>query len=140
MKNYKKQVYTVQGTAKRRPTYKSTHAVYPQTNRSRQSPVEGGGHSSSRLPSVPHQISRTCNPITRTNADQPRDPPQPTRQDRAEVNPPTRLLQPIKHPPRQRLLRLSIRIIYFKRRADVRDGFCDRPKAGCEAVFVEAVA
>jgi hypothetical protein len=102
-------------------------------------PVEGV-HSSSRLPSLPPQISRTPNPTTHLNPECPRDPTKPTRQDCAEINPPPGLLQPVEHPSRSRLPRLSVRAFDLERRVDVRDGTCDGAEAGCEPVFVEAVA
>jgi len=106
--------------------------------------AEGGGataqRSSSRLSSNPLQISPTSNPITHLNTKHPRDPPQPSRQDHAEINPPPGLLQPIKHPRRQRLLRLSVRIVYLKRWVNARDRVRDGTKARRETVFVKTVA
>ena len=102
---------------------------------------EGGtGRSSSRLSSLPLQISHARNATTNIDAQNPRDPPQPIREDDAKVDPPARLLQPIEHPRGRRLLRLSVRVIYLKRHVNVRDGVRDGPKAGCEPVFVETVA
>ena len=102
---------------------------------------EGGtGRSSSRLSSLPLQISHARNATTNINAENPRDPPQPIREDDAKVDPPARLLQPIEHPRGRRLLRLSVRVIYLKRHVNIRDGVRDGPKTGCEPVFVETVA
>lgn len=97
-------------------------------------------HSSSRLSSLPLQISHARDPSTGTNAKHPRDPPQPVRQNRAEVESPPGLFQPIEHPRRQRLFRLPVRIVDLERGMDVRDGVDDGPEAGGEPVLVEAVA
>ena len=104
--------------------------------------VPGGGSSSSssRLSSHPLQIPCASNPTTDTNTKDPRDPPQPTRQNRAEIDPPPRLLEPIKDPADRRHLGLPIRTTYLERRVNVRDRVGDGAKAGREAVFVEAVA
>lgn len=96
--------------------------------------------SSSRLSSLPPQISPTSNPTSNMNTKDPRNPPQPNRQDHAKINPPPGLLQPIKHPRRQRLLRLSVRVVYLERWINVRDGVRDGAKARRETVFVEPVA
>ena len=109
----------------------------------RSSVLEGerpSNRSSSGLSSNPPQISPTSNPTSHVNTKHPRDPPQQNRQDHAEINPPPGLLQPIKHPRRQRLLRLSVRVVYLERWVNARDGVRDRTKAGREPVFVKTVA
>ena len=150
IKNYKQQVYLVQVTMKHRPLHTLVHlqtgwVMQKRSVASARRGSEGGGskresHSSSRLSSLPLQISHTSNSTTNANPKQPRDPSQPARQDHAEIDPPSGFLQPIERQRHQRLFRLSIRIVYLERRVDIGDGGCDGPKTGRKTVLVEAVA